>query len=181
MVSIGAKIRELRTASGLTLQQVADGAGCTGAYISQIEHDKVSPSIASLKKIAQVFGVRIVDFFLEDDAENHLVLSPEEWPVFSMPGWTAYIRQMVKGTSQKTMQPFYTIIDPGGGSSDPYSHQGEEFGLVLEGRLTLQVGAETYQVPAGSSFYHSSLLPHSWVNNGDVPCKVIWVLTPPSW
>ncbi|MFH1035254.1 MAG: XRE family transcriptional regulator [Pseudomonadota bacterium] len=181
MSSIGSKIKELRTASGLTLQQVAEGASCTAAYISQIEHDKVSPSIASLKKIAQVLGVRIVDFFLEDAADDNLVLGPEQWPVMSMPGWNAHIRQMVKGTSHKTMQPFYTEIAPGGGSSDPYSHQGEEFGLVLAGELTLRVGSETYQVPAGHSFYHSSLLPHSWVNNGRELCKVIWVVTPPTW
>jgi quercetin dioxygenase-like cupin family protein len=181
MVSIGNKIRELRAASGLTLQQVAEGAGCTAAYISQIEHDKVSPSIASLKKIAQVFGVRIVDFFLDERTDGDLVFAPQDWPVVSMPGWSAHIRQMVPSIATKIMQPFMTEIAPGGGCPESYSHQGEEFGLVLEGELTLQVGGEEHRVPAGHSFYHSSLQPHAWVNNGQKPCRVIWVVTPPSW
>ena len=181
MVSIGAKIRELRSAGGQTLQQVAEGAGCTAAYISQIEHDKVSPSIASLKRIAQVLGVRIVDFFLDESLDGNIVLGPQDWPVVSMPGWSAHIRQMVRGTNSKTMQPFMTEIAPGGGCHEAYSHQGEEFGLVLEGELTLQVNGEQHLVPAGHSFYHSSLQPHAWVNNGVKPCRVIWVVTPPSW
>lgn len=181
MVSIGAKIRELRTTSGLTLQQVADGAGCTAPYISQIEHDKVSPSIASLKKIAQVFGVRIVDFFLDESLDGDLVFAPQDWPVVSMPGWSARIRQMVPSIATKIMQPFMTEIAPGGGCHESYSHQGEEFGLVLEGELTLHVSGEQHLVLAGHSFYHSSLQPHAWVNNGVKPCRVIWVVTPPSW
>ncbi|MCB2185346.1 MAG: XRE family transcriptional regulator [Deltaproteobacteria bacterium] len=180
-MTLGAKVRELRSQNGLTLQQVAEGAGCSAAYISQIEHDKVSPSIASLKKIASVLGVRIVDFFLEDTLDEQVVFTPDQWPVVSMPGWSAHIRQMVRGTGQRTMQPFRTEIEPGGGCHEPYSHQGEEFGLVLKGELTLVVGSETYQVPEGASFYHSSQISHSWVNQGDEPCQVIWVVTPPSW
>ena len=79
------------------------------------------------------------------------------------------------------MQPFHTVIQPGGAAPGGYSHQGEEFGLVLEDQLTLLVGSETYQVPAGSSFYYSSTLLHAWTNQDQVPYRVVWVVAPPSW
>ena len=165
----------------MTLQAVADKANCTAAYISQIENDKTSPSIAVLKRIAHALEVRIVDFFLDDDADGEVVLSPEQWVKVSLPRWKADIKQMIRHVKHRQMQPFYTVIQPGGGTKEDYDHQGEEFGLVLEGQLTLRLGAETHVVPAGSSFYYSSTQPHAWTNELEVPCRVVWVVSPPSW
>lgn len=165
----------------MTLQQVAERANCTAAYLSQIEHDKASPSIASLKKIAGVLDARIVDFFLDETEQDPVVMHPSQWLGVSLPRWKADIKQMVRAVKHRQMQPFHTVIQPGGGTREDYSHQGEEFGLVLEGELTLRVGSETYLVPAGSSFYYSSTLPHAWTNEGDQTCRVVWVVCPPSW
>jgi transcriptional regulator with XRE-family HTH domain len=181
MATIGSKVKSLRLERGMTLQQVADGAECTAAYISQLEHDKTSPSIATLKKVAHILGVRIVDFFLDEASEDAVVLEPDQWPTVSLPRWRAEIKQMTRGVATRKMQPFYTVIAPGGGTAEVYSHQGEEFGLVLEGVMTLQVGAESYEVKAGSSFYYSSSLPHAWTNRGEEPVRVIWIVTPPTW
>eukprot|EP01022_Parablepharisma_sp_SALTPOND_P029012 TRINITY_DN72303_c0_g1_i1.p2 TRINITY_DN72303_c0_g1~~TRINITY_DN72303_c0_g1_i1.p2 ORF type:complete len:100 (+),score=26.41 TRINITY_DN72303_c0_g1_i1:313-612(+) len=88
---------------------------------------------------------------------------------------------MVRLVKHRSMQPFYTVIQPGGGTREDYHHVGEEFGLVLEGELTLRLGEDVYQVPADSSFYYSSTQPHAWTNEAEVPCRVVWVVTPPSW
>jgi transcriptional regulator with XRE-family HTH domain len=181
MESIGQKLKELRTAAKLTLKQVAQQVDCTAAYLSQIENDKASPSIATLKKIAQVFDVRIVDFFLDEAHEDPVVTKPEQFSKVSMGRWQADIRQMISSVSQKRMQPFYTVIAPGGGSGGEYTHEGEEFGVVLEGVLTLRVGSDAYRVKKGESFYFSSLRPHDWSNQGAKKCVVIWVVSPPSW
>lgn len=181
MQTIGSKIRRLRKIKGLTLQQVAEGAGCTAAHVSLIENDKTSPSIASLKNISEVLGARIVDFFLDEIEEDPVVQDPSQWITISLPGWKADIKQMVHAVKHRQMQPFYTTIEPGGGTRESYRHQGEEFGVVLEGELTLRLGDETYLVKAGSSFYYSSSLFHAWTNEGDEPCIVIWVVNPPSW
>jgi transcriptional regulator with XRE-family HTH domain len=181
MSTLGKKLRYLRRARGLTLKQVAEAAQCTPAYLSQLENDKTSPSIASLKRIAEVLGARIVDFFLDDIDDEPVVMEPKQWLKVSLPRWKADIRQMVRRVQHRRMQPFYTVIEPGGGTREDYSHHGEEFGLVLEGELTLKVGEETYRVKAGSSFYYPSSLPHSWTNEGKRPCRVVWVVTPPSW
>ena len=181
MDNLGNKIKELRTELGLTLKQVAEKVNCTPAYISQIENDKASPSISTLKKIAHALNARIVDFFIDEVNQEPVVSKPAMWNRVSLPRWRADIKQMVRSVGHRRMQPFYTTIAPGGGSEGDYSHEGEEFGVVIEGTLTLTVGEETYQVEAGSSFYYSSLSPHSWVNQGPGDCVVVWVVSPPSW
>jgi transcriptional regulator with XRE-family HTH domain len=179
--TLGSKIKALRLAQNLTLQQVASKAKCTAAHLSQIEHDKASPSIATLKKIATVLEARIVDFFSEETEDDPVVLDPSQWVKVSLPRWKANIKQMVRMVKHRRMQPFYTVIQPGGGTREDYHHVGEEFGLVLEGELTLRLGDDIYQVPAGSSFYYSSTQPHAWTNEAKEPCRVVWVVTPPSW
>jgi transcriptional regulator with XRE-family HTH domain len=165
----------------MTLQQLGEQSGLTASYLSQIERDQTSPSIASLKKIATAFKVRIVDFFMEESDGEPLVMGPEERVRVSLKGWRAQIQQLVKSVSNKRMQPFFTVIEPGGGSKTAYSHGGEEFGLVLEGTLTLTVGGQASPVPKGHSFYYSSLIPHSWTNKGSASTVVVWVVSPPSW
>jgi len=179
--NIGKKLRSLRREHRMTLQQLGEQSGLTASYISQIERDQTSPSIASLKKIATAFKVRIVDFFMEESAGEPVVIGPEERVQVSLKGWRAQIQQLVKSVSNKRMQPFYTVIEPGGGSRDPYRHVGEEFGIILEGNLTLTVGEKVHSVPEGHSFYYSSLIPHSWTNRGKTRTVVIWVVSPPSW
>jgi transcriptional regulator with XRE-family HTH domain len=178
---IGKKIRALRKEQRMTLQQLGEQSGLTASYISQIERDQNSPSIASLKKIAEAFNVRIVDFFVGGSEEEPVVMAPEERLPVSLKGWKAHIQQLVKSVANKRMQPFYTVIEPGGGSRDPYSHVGEEFGIILEGILTLTVGDKVYSVPEGQSFYYSSLIPHAWINKGKTRAVVVWVVSPPSW
>jgi transcriptional regulator with XRE-family HTH domain len=178
---IGKKIRALRKEQRMTLQQLGHSSGLTASYISQIERDQGSPSIASLKKIAAAFNVRIVDFFVGGSEEEPIVMAPGERVPVSLKGWKAEIQQLVKSVSNKRMQPFYTVIEPGGGSKTPYSHVGEEFGIVLDGTLTLTVGEVTASVPQGHSFYYSSLIPHSWTNKGNAATVVVWVVSPPSW
>lgn len=181
MENIGKKIKALRRENRMTLQQLGEISGLTASYISQIEREQTSPSIASLKKIAEAFNVRIVDFFVGGSEEEPVVMTPGDRPQVSLKGWRAHIQQLVKTVSGKRMQPFYTVIEPGGGSREPYSHVGEEFGIVLEGLLTLTVGETVSQVPAGHSFYYSSLIPHAWTNKGKERTVVVWVVSPPSW
>ena len=179
--TLGQLLSAWRKRKELTLQQLAEGIGVTASYISQIEHGKVSPSLATLKKLANALDRKTVDFFIDELIDDPVVLSEDEWTAVALPRWDAHIRQMVRIAGNKVMQPFFTVIEPGGGTRDAYSHPGEEFGIVLEGELTLSVGEDAYVVKAKSSFYYSSLIPHSWTNEGLEPCRVVWVITPPSW
>ncbi len=178
---IGAKLRRLREARRLTLRQLADQVGCTGAHLSQIENGHASPSIATLKRIAAALGVNIVDFFSNEESDEPVVTPVDKRREVSLGNWNARIQQLVPSSRGKMMQPFYTVVAPGGGSHEPYSHAGEEFGIVLKGTLTITVGDRTYRVGPGESFYYSSRIPHQWVNQGDQDVEVVWVVSPPTW
>jgi quercetin dioxygenase-like cupin family protein len=76
---------------------------------------------------------------------------------------------------------FLSITYPvGGGSEDFYSHDGEECGVVVEGRFRGIVGDQEFVLEAGDSVYYASSIPHRWENAGDVEAKAIWAITPPS-
>jgi transcriptional regulator with XRE-family HTH domain len=179
--SIGQKISQWRKEKGFTLQQLADKADLTAPFISQIEHDKASPSIATLKAIAKALGAKVIDFFADELIDDPVVTTPDQWTQVLIPGWQSNTRRMVQSVALKRMEPFFTTIEPGCKSREPYSHPGEEFGFVLQGEITITVGEETHKVGPTSSFYYSSLLPHSWINKGKKTCKIIWVVSPPSW
>jgi len=180
-LSIGQKIGKLRKEKGLTLQQLASKVNLTAAFISQIEHDKASPSIATLKTIAHALDAKVIDFFADELLQDPVVTTPDQWSKVLIPGWQSDTKRLVKIVASKRMEPFLTTIKPGGKSREPYSHPGEEFGFVLQGEINITVGGEVYTVGPMSSFYYSSLLPHSWINKGKKDCKIIWVVSPPSW
>ncbi len=179
-VEIGAGIKLRRQAAHLTLKQLAEKVGCTDAYISQIEHGKVSPSIASLKRIADALQTKIADFFVESIDEDPVVLNPTNRINLSLDRWNARIQSLVVNHKNKRMHPFFTTIQPGGGSHGLYSHVGEEFGIVLRGVLEIVLDGETYEVKREESFYYNSQLPHSWTNPGKEETIVVWVISPPT-
>jgi quercetin dioxygenase-like cupin family protein len=78
------------------------------------------------------------------------------------------------------MQPFYTTIEPGGGSKGSYSHIGEECGIVLKGMLEINLNGKAYRLKKNESFYFSSQEPHSWSNPSKKKTVVIWVVSPPT-
>lgn len=177
---IGSRIRALRQNEHLTLKQLAERVGCTDAYLSQLENGRVSPSIASLRKIAEALHTKITDFFVEVQDDDPVVLRQDQRVTLSLGRWNARIQSLVTTTKNKRMQPFFTTIQPGGGSPERYSHVGEEFGIVLKGQLEIDLDGAIYVVGENESFYYSSSQPHSWTNPGDSETVVVWVVSPPT-
>jgi len=168
-------------ANKMTLKQVAKKAGCTEAYISQLENGNANPSIATLKKIASVFNVQIIDFFIDEQREDPVVVRKEERvDIDFQDGGKTRIQSMVKNTQKKRMVAFYTTIESGGGSFGLYSHVGEEFGLVLSGKMELTIEDTTYNLEEGDSFYFSSARSHGFANKGTEDVVVAWVVSPPT-
>lgn len=177
---IGQRIRTHRLSNHLTLKQLAEAVGCSDAYLSQIENGRVSPSISSLKKIADALQTKITDFFVEHQDDDPVVLPPDRRTTLSLKRWNAQIQSLVINPKSKRMHPFFTTIQPGGGSHGLYSHVGEEFGLVLDGELEIDLDGTVYRVKKDESFYYNSSLPHSWTNPGNVETVVVWVISPPT-
>ncbi len=180
-IDIGPKIKARRLSNHQTLKQLAEKVGCTSAYLSQIENGKVSPSIASLKKIAEALQANITDFFMEVAPDEPVVLRPDQRVLISLKRWNAKVWSMISDPKNKRMQPFYTIIQPGGGSHGSYSHVGEEFGIVLKGQLEIELDGSVHLVHQNESFYYSSSRPHKWTNPGKSETIVVWVISPPTW
>ena len=180
-LQIGSVVKKLRMEKGLTLQQLADMTSLTAAYISKIENEKVSPSIQTLKKLADALEASITEFFENDLINDPCINPPETWTRKLVTGWKADVRQMIKLVGNKKMQPFFTTIPPQGGAHDHYTHPGEEFVYVLEGVLTLNLNGETTNIHPGTLAYFSALVPHTWVNNTSEEVRMIWVCSPPSW
>jgi len=180
MDDIGGKIRELRIKKSHTVKQLAELVSCSPSLISQVERGKADPSISTLKKIADALNANIVDFFSFPSNEDQVVTRPHQRVEMQLPRWDARIQSLVRAIGKKKMQAFYTVIKPGGGSKGLYSHDGEEFGLVLKGEMEIVLGDEVHVVGENDSFYFSSRIPHDWNNRKKKDAVVVWVITPPT-
>mgnify|MGYP005864834301 FL=1 len=181
MKEIAEKLKAFRLANRMTLKQLGEKAGCTDAYLSQLERGHANPSITILKKIASALRVKVVDFFLEEEKTGEsIVLGVKDRVNIDFRTGDAKIQLLVRDIQNKRMQPFYTTIEPGGGSEGSYSHVGEEFGIVLKGALEIQIQGRTHRIRKNESFYFSSREPHSWSNPGKTKTEVIWVVSPPT-
>lgn len=182
---IGAKIKGLRTAKKKTLQEVADETGFSPALISQIENNNVSPPIATLSRIAKVLGVRVGYFFKDEGPEEEYeVIRKGERPVVTrvisrtggQHGYTYHALTYKK--RDKAMEPFILSVDAGVmDDSNLYSHEGEEFLLILEGESELLLGDERILLKEGDSVYFQSNLKHRLISHGGKGAKVLAVLT----
>lgn len=178
---IGKAIRKLRCERGLSIRQLSEMTGLTSGFISRLEYGKVSSSLHTLKTLAEKLETNMTGFFENDLVDDPCLNPPETWTPKIVHGWKADVKQMVKRVDNKRMQPFFTIIPPGGGVHDHYTHPGEEFVYVLEGVLTLNLNGEITDLPRNTIAYFSALVPHTWVNNTNKEVKLLWVCTPPSW
>jgi transcriptional regulator with XRE-family HTH domain len=177
---IGAGLRRARQRKGLTLREVADAAGVTESFLSQVERDVASPSIATLRRIAVALGLSIGAIFDEVGPHGQLVRAADR-RVVTYPGLDARDEFLTDGTGAR-LQVIMSVIEPGGGTgAEAYAHESdEECLLVLEGSLDLTVGVETYHLEVGDAIRYSSRVPHQNRNPGPEQARVLFILTPPS-
>jgi len=182
--NIGAKIKVLRQSRKKTLQEVADDTGFSPALISQVENNNVSPPIATLSKIAKVLGVRVGYFFRDEGPEEaYEVIRREERPavtrvISSTGGQHGYIYHALTFKKRdKIMEPFLLSVDAGLRDEQTlYSHEGEEFLLILEGEAELLLEKERIVLREGDSVYFESTLKHRLLAHGGGGAKVLAVL-----
>ena len=178
---IGGGLRQARRRRGMTLRAVADAAGVTESFLSQVERDVASPSIATLRRIAVALGMSIGEILDQAGPHGQLVRAGDR-RVVTYPGLNARDEFLTDGQNAR-LQVIQSVIDPGGGTgAEAYAHESdEECLIVLEGVLDLWVGSETYHLQAGDAIRYSSRVPHRNQNPGPGPARVLFVLTPPSY
>ncbi|MBU1275409.1 MAG: XRE family transcriptional regulator [Proteobacteria bacterium] len=181
-MDIGDRLKKFRTAKGLTMKKLAEAAGVSEPYISQLEKGSANPSLGTLKKIAEALDQNIVAFFSVEDGEQDVVCPLEERREIVYPGGHIRAQLMVSKLNGKTIEPLYTIIEPGGDTLDPYIHTegGEEFGVLIKGQLLLTIDGVEHHLKKGDAFYFRSDRPHRWANPGKDTTEIVWVITPPT-
>jgi transcriptional regulator with XRE-family HTH domain len=180
---VGAEIRGLRHARNLTLSQLAEASGLSVGYLSMVEREQAMPSIKSLLSIAHALGVTIGWFFEADTVRPHergLVVrrSRRRRIDFS----AGIIDELLSPSLKGSLELVLCRLMPGASSGEePYSHAGEEAGVVVRGRLELWVDGQSVVLETGDSFGFESTRPHRYRNPGSDETEIVWAITPPSY
>jgi transcriptional regulator with XRE-family HTH domain len=178
---IGEQIRALRRIKGLTLQQLADQAGISIGYLSQIERNRSKLTIGILKRISNLLGIQMSWFFqpgaLGPIDERNLIVRADRRRKMSFTG-TGISEELLSPNLEGPLEVLLSTIEPGA-DSDFYSHDGAEAGLVLEGTLDLWIGEKFFRLERGDSFAFRSTEQHRCANSSNAATKVVWIITPP--
>ena len=178
-MEIGLKLKELRIAKNLTQEELADRAELSKSFISQLERDLTSPSIATLVDILQCLGTSIDQFFSEEP-EEQIVFHPEDYFEKVEEDRRHKIEWIIPNAQKNIMEPIRLTLEPGGATYPDVPHEGEEFGYVLKGMIKIHIGPKMYKAQKGDSFYFT---PHSehYIEAGSTSgAVIIWISTPPS-
>lgn len=178
-MEIGAKIKELRLQHQLTQEELADRAELSKGFISQLERDLTSPSIATLVDLLQCLGTDLKGFF-SDSEDTQVVFHKNDYFVKEDDELGNIIEWVVPNAQKNEMEPILLTLPAGGKTSLYNPHQGEEFGYVLKGKVLIHKGGESHRAKKGESFYFAATSEHNIENAGNAEAKIIWVSSPPS-
>ncbi len=176
-MDLGEKIKQMRNQLGLTQAELADRCELTKGYISQLENNLNSPSIATLTDILSALGSNLAEFFKEE-TEEKVVFSKEEFIEKDAEGvlWS----WLIPNAQKNMMEPVLVELAEGIATSGDVPHEGEEFGYVLEGKIAVVLGKKHHLCKKGEAFYYPANKPHSILNKGKGKAKFLWVSTPPN-
>ncbi|HAK45508.1 MAG TPA: XRE family transcriptional regulator [Spirochaeta sp.] len=165
----------------MTLKDVAAKAGVSESLISQIERNRVSPSIDTLIAIANTLNIDLE--YLFKDLKNDKTVSivkPADRNRLLQNGVDYQQLSFIPETDiNPSVEAFYIDIPPGKEKGDlEFGHPGRELGTIIEGEGELLYGASTYMLEAGDTVSFSSDIPHSIKNTGNTVLKAVWIITP---
>lgn len=176
-MDIGGKLKELRIIKGLTQEELADRAELSKGFISQLERDLTSPSIATLMDILQCLGTSIGEFFNEVP-EEQIVFGKQDYFEKHDAELKNTVKWIIPNAQKNVMEPILLTLAPGGETYPDNPHEGEEFGYVLQGAVSIHLGGRTYKAKKGESFYFVSDKNHYLSSKAGA--VLIWVSSPPS-
>lgn len=179
----GSEVRSLRKVRQLSLVELAEKTGSSVGYLSQIERNVSVPSVKALTAIARALDVTVSWFFaggkFGPGAEKGFVVRKgNRRRIIFRDGFIDYL---LSPTLDGTLELVLSHFRPGASTGDPYTHRGEEGGLVLKGRLRVTVGERTFELEEGDSFTFLSTEPHRYENIYDGETIVVYAVTPPSY
>jgi len=180
MENIGLRLKALRASRGLSQRRLAIESGVSNATISLIENGRTDPSMGMLKRVLESLNVSFAEFFAGDSLNDNKVfyLHSELSEISSGP--ISYL-QVGSDLSGSQLQILYERYRPGADTGKSMlSHDAEEGGVILQGRLEVTVHKQVQTLSAGDAYRFSSRLPHRFRNTGNEDCLVVSACTPPS-
>lgn len=170
---VGPRLRRLREQRGFSQRELARRAGVTNATVSQIEQDRVSPSVASLHKIVGALGLSLAAFFAaSDSAEASPFQRGADLVEIGAGGLS--LRLVGPASEGRALRMLAERYAPGADTGQAMlQHRGEECGIVIRGQIEVTVGAETRVLGPGDAYYFASTTPHRFRNAGAEPCELV--------
>ena len=178
-MQIGEKIKRLRIGKQLTQEELANRCELSKGFISQLENDLASPSIATLMDILDILGTNLRDFF-SDESNEKIIFSKEDMFETENLDLKYTLKWLVPNAQKNDMEPIIVTLKPNGSYIEEEPHEGEEFGYILQGTIYLHLGDRKLKVKKGESFYFKPKANHFISNTGKIEAKIIWVSSPPS-
>lgn len=173
-IKIGHKIRVARQRQRLTIDQVAEMSGLTKGFLSRVERDLTSPSVATLLALCEVLSIEVGELFMVPDTK--LVSLPDA-PRISL-GGDGIVEQLVTPRTERRVQVIRAEIAPhGAGESELYSMDCQvEVLHVISGKFRLILPEQSMDLETGDTVTFPGREPHSWVNPSEEPAVVTWTL-----
>jgi transcriptional regulator with XRE-family HTH domain len=188
---IGTRLREERDRVRISQRELARRIGLSASMISQIESGQSKPSVSTLYAIVSELGVSVDDIFRgrngaaaagteegngpASETDQSAMVRHEDRHVIDLDSGVRWER--LTSHEHEDVDFLHVIYDVGGSSASDdkmMRHPGREYGVVLEGRLGVQLGFEEYALGPGDSIAFDSTQPHRLWNAGDVPVNGIW-------
>jgi transcriptional regulator with XRE-family HTH domain len=177
---VSARLKAVRQMHGLSQRELAKRAGVTNGMISLIEQGRVSPSVASLKKVLAGLPMSLAEFFTMDPAGTAQVFySGAE--LLELGEGDVSLRLVAAHRPGRRMAILHEIYEPGADTgSEMLRHAGEEGGVVVSGRVEVTIGGQTRILGPGDAYYFASAVPHRFRNRSRERCEIISASNPPT-
>ncbi len=175
MLVVGARIRAIRSRQQLTLRDVAERTGVSVSMLSMLERGVSTASVGTLVAVASALGVHMYDLFAHrDSADGSPVTRLDEQTVVRMGEGTT--RRVAHHDSAAGVELAVNEYEPGGASGPSATHHdGREFGVLISGRLTIELDGQSHTLEPGDAIAYSSDRPHRIANTGEERAVAVWV------
>jgi transcriptional regulator with XRE-family HTH domain len=173
---VGEVVKRLRERHGLSLRTLASRAGFSASFLSQLENGQVSPSIASLDRIAFELGVTLADLFEASQTPVAAVVRADARPGFTSSWSRARVESLTPARTRRPLEAIAVTLAPRGASGKHATgHPTDEFAYVLRGPLTLVLGDDRLSLTTGDAAMIPRNTPHRWQNDGPASAQVLLV------
>jgi transcriptional regulator with XRE-family HTH domain len=182
MPEIGASLRKIRLERGLTLKQLAEACELSTSFLSQAERGLSSISVATLERVAATLGLSLREFFIvadpahPDASSDSSVLHVSEQTAVNLSEASIKYRFLTRDFPGRLFEVVIGEI-PAGYTYPSASHEGEEFGYVLEGKLKLSVEGGEHVLGPGDSYHFGAFTSHGYEAIGGDDVRLLWVQT----